>query len=96
MAFVEREQLWHGVMKAKYGEQWGDWFTVIVNRSHGCSTWKGIWAGWDGFSDFVSIRVGNGKRIQFWHNVWCGDQSLNILFVDLYSTAVEKDYLCIR
>lgn len=44
----------------------------------------------------VSIRVGNGKRIQFWHNVWCGDQSLHILFVDLYSTAVEKDYLCIR
>ena len=83
-------------MKAKYGEQWGDWFTVIVNRPHGCSTWKGIWAGWDGFSDFVSIRVGNGKRIQFWHNVWCGDQSLHILFVDLYSTAVEKDYLCIR
>lgn len=82
-------------MKAKYGEQWGDWSTVIMNRPHGFISWKGIWAGWNGFSDFVSIRVGNGKRIQSWHNAWCGDQSLHILFVDLYSTAVE-DYLCIR
>lgn len=64
MAFVEQEQLWHGVMKAKYGEQWGDWSTVIMNRPRGCSSWKGIRAGWNGFSDFVSIRVGNGKRIQ--------------------------------
>lgn len=43
---------------------------------HGCSLWRGIWANWDRFSDFVSIRVGNGTIIRFWHDVWCGDQSL--------------------
>ena len=26
-----------------------------------------------------SFRVGNGKRVRFWHDVWCGDHSLKEL-----------------
>lgn len=25
------------------------------------------------FFCFASVRVGNCKRIWFWHDVWCGD-----------------------
>lgn len=49
---------------------------AIVRRPHGFSLCKGIWAGWDKFFTFLSFSAGNGKRINFLHNVWCGDHSL--------------------
>ena len=45
----------------------------------------------DRFSAFVSFRLGNGKRIRFWHDVWCRDLSLKVLHPELYSIAVDKD-----
>ena len=28
------------------------------------------------FSRFVKFEVGDGSKIRFWHDVWCGDQTL--------------------
>ena len=60
-------------------------------RPHGCSVWKEIWAGWDRFSTLVSFEVGHGERIRILHDVWCGDQSLKVLYPDLYLIEAKKD-----
>jgi hypothetical protein len=34
--------------------------------------------------------VGDGSKIRFWHDAWCGDQSLTEAFVKLFSIAHYK------
>jgi hypothetical protein len=36
--------------------------------------------GWEGFSKFVRYEVGDGSKVRFWHDVWCGEQPLKFSF----------------
>ncbi len=51
------------------------------------SLWKHIRAGWDGFLKHISYKVGDGSRIKFWHDIWCGDLPLRQKFPDLFHIA---------
>jgi hypothetical protein len=35
--------------------------------------------------------VGDGSRVSFWHDWWCGDTALKIAFPILFSIACVKD-----
>jgi hypothetical protein len=35
--------------------------------------------------------VGDGSKVIFWHDVWCGDSPLNVSYPDLLSIAQRKD-----
>jgi len=35
--------------------------------------------------------VGDGSKVKFWYDVWCGDQTLKITFSDLYKIAHFKE-----
>lgn len=37
------------------------------------------------FSKFVKYEVGDGSKVNFWHDVWCGDSSLKISNPDLFN-----------
>jgi hypothetical protein len=39
------------------------------------------------FSSHTRFEVGDGSKIRFWHDKWCGDQVLKDIFLDLYSIA---------
>ena len=39
----------------------------------------------------MHFKVGNGSRILFWHDVWCGMQPLKDHFSDLFRMARRKD-----
>ena len=50
----------------------------------------------DGSTDFekhVLFELGNGVQIQFWHNIWCLDVSLLVVFPDLFCIATDKNAL---
>jgi hypothetical protein len=47
--------------------------------------------GWEVFSRFVIYEVGDGSKVRFWHDLWCGEQSLKISYSDLFSIARCKD-----
>ena len=96
---VESGALWRQVVDSKYGSQWGGWCSNRVSEPHGVSLWKGIRAGWDSFVRYTSFEVGDGSRIKFWHDSWCGDQPLKVQFPELFHLARAPeasvaDHLC--
>ena len=69
---VEREALWRQVICAKYGEEEGGWRPCVVRGSFGVGLWKAIRRGWDVIGGNLVYSVGNGTRVRFWKNKWCG------------------------
>jgi hypothetical protein len=53
--------------------------------------WKNIRKGWDSFSRFTRFIVGDGSKISFWHDLWCGDTTLKVAFPTLFGIARVKD-----
>jgi hypothetical protein len=44
-------------------------------------------AGWDSFSSHLTFKVGDGSRVRFWLDAWCGDQPLRDRFPELFRLA---------
>jgi len=69
----------------------GGWCSKEVGGSYGFGVWKSIRRGWDAFAAHVRYEIGNGSKVLFWHDVWCGEISLKNLFPDLFLIARRKD-----
>jgi hypothetical protein len=84
---TEPNSLWRQVIDSKYGGQGNFWVSNRVNTPHGVSLWRHIRTGWDVFSQHISYTVGDGSRLRFWHDVWCGDLPLRSQFPSLFQLA---------
>lgn len=42
-------------------------------------------------SNHVYYKMGNGMRIQFWHDTWCNDSPLKEFFLALYYAVSNKE-----
>lgn len=63
---------------------------LLVRSGWGVETnLKGM--GWS--SRFVWFEVGDGSRIRFWHDVYCGDQTFKEALPVLFSIARHKEAL---
>ncbi|RVW37936.1 Transposon TX1 uncharacterized 149 kDa protein [Vitis vinifera] len=76
----EREALWNQVIRGKYGEERGGWSSREVREAHGLGLWKGIRMNWELVSNRLVFIVGNGRRVRFWRDKWCGDSPLCFVF----------------
>jgi hypothetical protein len=97
----ERDAFWRKVVEVKYGSLWGGWCSKYCRGAYGVGLWKGIRRGWDRFTPFISFSEGNGARVKFWSDLWCGDSTLKGAFPDLFSIAADReaavaDYLMFR
>jgi hypothetical protein len=63
----------------------------LVGGPYGVGVWKCIRRGWDNFKQYVQFEVGDGSRVLFWHDVWCGELPLKILFPALFNIACTKE-----
>jgi hypothetical protein len=88
---VERDALWRRVIAEKFGSVGGGWSTQQAHGSYGMSLWKYISKGWDQFYKFLEFEVGDGSRIRFWSDVWCGGSPLKELFPELYRITRDKE-----
>lgn len=59
--------------------------------AYGVGLWKNFKKGWGEFSSHTKFEVGDGFRIKFWYDVWCGDQALKETFIVLFYLARCKD-----
>jgi hypothetical protein len=55
------------------------------------SLWRNIRNNWGSFSNLVSYKVGDGSRIRFGHDAWCGETALKFSFSKFYSIARNKE-----
>jgi hypothetical protein len=70
---TEREELWRFIVEAKYDSLSGGWCSKEVAGSFGVGVWKHIRKRWGVFLRYIRYEVGDGTKIRFWHNAWCGD-----------------------
>jgi hypothetical protein len=76
---------------AKYGFEWGGWHSVDIAGPHGVGLWRYISRGWRLFSSHTRFDPGDGSKIRFWDDVWCGEVILKEAFLGLYNIASAKD-----
>ncbi|RVW89101.1 putative ribonuclease H protein [Vitis vinifera] len=87
----EREALWRQVIGRKFGEEQGGWYTREVREGFGVGLWKEIRKEGALLQNKVVFSVGNGRRVKFWNDNWCGNFSLSNLFPSLYAFASIKE-----
>jgi hypothetical protein len=76
---------------AKYGSTWAGWCSLDPPGSHKVGLWKNIKKGWSLLCSHTRLILGNGSRIRFWDDVWCGEMPLKEAFPVLYDIARDKD-----
>ncbi|RVW39477.1 Transposon TX1 uncharacterized 149 kDa protein [Vitis vinifera] len=69
----------------------GGWCTRAESGRHGVGLWKAIRKEWLGMYSSLAFCVGNGKRVRFWKDKWCGDEPLYESFPSLFAISLAKD-----
>jgi len=87
----EKGNLWREVVAVKYGTSNLGWLPSSPRANYGCSLWRYISKGWESFRPHFSFEVGDGSTISFWHNCWCGDRPLKLLFPDLFNLVADRN-----
>ena len=62
----------------------GGWCSRPVNGPYGIGLWKFISQGWSSFSSHILFDIGDGSRVKFWQDRWCGESSLAVRYPTLF------------
>ena len=87
----DQNALWRKAICCKFGESIGGWHTRDLRGGYGTSLWKEIRKEWPDFFQNAAFVLGDGRRINFWSDVWCGGEALSIRFPTLFSLATNKE-----
>jgi hypothetical protein len=78
-------------VEVKYDMIRSGWCSKEVGGPYGVGVWKCIRRGWDNFKQHVWFEVGNGSRVLFWQDVWCGELPLKTVSPALFNIACAKE-----
>ena len=87
----DRNLLWKKVFCSKFCDTNGGWHTCDLRGSYGIGLWKEIRKEWPSFSQNVVFSLGDGRRIKFWKDVWCGEEALCFVYPSLFNLALNKE-----
>ena len=57
---------------------------------YGVGLWKSIRKEWTNLICSSSFVVGNGRRMKFWKDKWCGEEPLCVSYPSLFVLAISK------
>ena len=80
----ERDSHWRKVIRCKFGEDYGGWCSGDINGGFGVGLWKEIRKEWPQLLQNTYPALGNGSRINFWKDAWCGEEALSLTFPNLF------------
>ena len=63
----------------------------VRRGSYSTNLWKEIRNEWETLLPRVGYVVGNGRRVQFWKDAWCGETAFYSMFPSLFSLVVHKE-----
>ena len=86
----ERDSLWRKVIGSKFREDLRGWCSCKVRGNYGSRVWKEIRKEWEAFLPITFCSSGNGKRVRFWKDNWCGEEPLSLTFLSLFSIPTNK------
>ncbi|KAL6322576.1 hypothetical protein AAG906_009887 [Vitis piasezkii] len=86
-----KEALWRRVISRKYDEEEGGWRTRDVMGRNGVGLWKAIRKKCGLLDGRLAYHVGNGQRVRFWKDKWCGDGALCESLSSLFSMSMSKN-----
>jgi hypothetical protein len=69
----------------------GGWCSGDISGSHGVGLWKYTYKGWQVFKSHFRFDPGEGSKIRFWDDIWCGDRALKEAFLGLFIIASLKE-----
>ena len=81
------------MVDSKFGSLWDRWCSLDPRRAFGVGLWKNIRKWWETLKGFTRHVVGDGTRISFWNDLWCGEAILKVAFPVLFGIACAKDAL---
>ena len=87
---MEENSEWRNIISLKYGMQDGGWFSNTPRGNYGVGLWKDICKEVIQIRQNCSIEMGNGCKVKFWEDVWCGEAPLCSFFPSLYEVASSK------
>ena len=87
----DRNSLWRKIISSKFGESFDGWHTRDLRGGYGSSLWKEIRKEWPSFFQNAVLSVGDGRRINFWKDVWCGEEALCSKYPSLFNLALNKE-----
>ncbi|KAL6343505.1 hypothetical protein AAG906_024870 [Vitis piasezkii] len=105
--FRKRLSLWKRLEKIQRDFLWGggvlekkphlvNWSSVCADMrqrglAYGVGVWKTIRKDWESIRSRSRFIVKNGRKVKFWKDLWCEDQTLKDVFPNLFLLAVNKD-----
>lgn len=87
----EKENLWHVVVKEKYGELNSEKETLKPKGPQGTSVWHGIYKTVNDFKRGCMMVVGDGRKTSFWHDRWVRETPLVTQFPHVFEVASFKE-----
>ncbi|OVA08022.1 hypothetical protein BVC80_1439g10 [Macleaya cordata] len=88
----ERNNLWQTIMVEKYREERGGWEATHPKTPYGTSVWRGISNLSGEFRSHCILKLGDGKDICFWLDVWCSDIPLKDRFQSLFRFVADASF----
>ena len=93
---IQKEAVKKQVIDSKYGKEEDGWHFCEVRDVYEVGIWKAI-KEWDLFNSKYSFFfsflffMANGRKVKFWKDKWCGEESLCVSFPSLYALTISKE-----